>query len=165
MEPSIGAHSILERTAEDDEVEEGERIREKDALLQDLLKRRRPAGAGQAEEAWRGRAGPGRATRAETRHGQRSVPRLGGPEEDANPIIDYIIKKRKRQRSGSGGPSLQGLSAADLVASAVQDARRHNSLADMRQLDGARRRLSALGHDGPVVLMTERINGRQGDDA
>lgn len=158
MEPSIGAHSILERTAEDDEVEEGERIREKDALLQDLLMRRRPAGAGQAEEAWR-------RARAETRHGQRSVPRLGGPEEDANPIIDYIIKKRKRQRSGSGGPSLQGLSAADLVASAVQDARRHNSLADMRQLDGARRRLSALGHDGPVVLMTERINGRQGDDA
>lgn len=159
MEPSIGAHSILERTAEDDEVEEDEHIREKDALLQDLLKRRRPAGAGQAEEAWR------RAARVETRHGQRSVPRLGGPEEDANPIIDYIIKKRKRQRSGSGGPSLHGLSAADLVASAVQDARRHNSLADMRQLDGARRRLSALGHDGPVVLMTERLNGRQGDDA
>ena len=88
------------------------------------------------------------------------MPYLHGPQEDSNPIIDYIIKAHKYKQKGTqrGG----GLSAArpdhHSLAQVLLDTRVHNAHEDERQLDGASRHLAQRGHMTRPVLLTQKLS-------
>lgn len=178
------ANAIFDRTAEDEEIEEDEHARKKEARLHALVKGRlgctvQPPRSPEARHSSGKRAlahdedaghaqrkrGSKRAhahdednyvarTDAWREQQRNSVPSLKGLDEDNNPIINYIIKSRKQRsghaREGVGRrrPAASSSVNTHVLANVIQGARTHNQLADNRQLDGARARLTALGHDG-----------------
>jgi hypothetical protein len=106
-------------------------------------------------------------SRAWRREQRERVPVLGGPRQDENPIIDYILKSRLQRATGgqpgaqrgSGGRAGGASVNTDVVASAIRGAQRHNMIEDTRQIDGAQAKLDAHGHAGDaVVLMSSQLN-------
>ena len=75
------------------------------------------------------------------------VPYIHGPQEDANPIIDYIIKAHKyKQVKARGGALSNARPDGDSLAQVLMDTRAHNTREDERQLDGAHQKLASVGH-------------------
>lgn len=184
--------NLFDRTAEDEEIEEDEHALRKEARLRALVQGKVGAGTHPADREKRARANDAHdddadhfsrrklvhdeddyvaRTKAWREQQRDSLPRLKGLDEDANPIINYIIKSRKQKRgharedAGRMRPAGSSSVNAHVLANVIQGARTHNQLADSRQLDGARARLTALGHEDAVVLMTERLNGPSSEAA
>ncbi|KAL3909911.1 MAG: hypothetical protein SGPRY_009254 [Prymnesium sp.] len=93
--------------------------------------------------------------RREERAGER-VPYIHGPQEDENPIIDYIIKshKYKKGKAGLSGKRADG----ETIAQVIMDTRRFNNVEDQKQLEGAQMHLAARGHMHAPMLMSEKLN-------
>ena len=97
--------------------------------------------------------------RKEQLKAEARVPYIHGPQEDANPIIDYIIKSHKYKGSKArSGPSGASRADGDSLAQVLMDTRAHNTREDERQLDGAHRQLASRGHMLRPVLLTEKLS-------
>jgi len=92
---------------------------------------------------------------------EERVPHIYGPQEDANPIIDYIIKSHKQRNAVSSVPHGSSRADSDALARVLVETKAFNTLEDDRQLAGAHRRLAAAtggAHLAPPVLMSHKLN-------
>ena len=168
--------SVFSRTKEDEEAEEDQYYLAKD---RDLKRRRATSGKGDEREPERRR----RPHRSHHRHGSRhrngqhdddednyversqrrreqnkdSVPYLHGPQEDSNPIIDYIIKSHKYGHKRDGKAKKVG---SDALSQVIMGTRAYNAAADEAQIDGAWKELARAGHHTQArpVLLSQRLS-------
>lgn len=147
--------SVFARTAEDEAIEEEGYHRHRAARL------RQPSYE-QGEEAAADEEDYVERSRRFQRDAKDRVPFIRGPREDDNPIIDYIIKKRKLESSGERVRSQKINTLA--LQHAIQDAQIHNRTADERQIEGARANLRGLlPESAPIAehevrLLTTMLN-------
>ena len=95
------------------------------------------------------------------------VPYIHGPREDANPIIDYVIKSHKYRDDGRGRAAEAAAAAAaaggarpggDVLMQLLQETKTYNRVEDERQLAGAADQLSRRGHLTAPVLLSEKLS-------
>ena len=95
-----------------------------------------------------------------------------GPQEDTNPIIDYIIKSHKYKqddgRARSGGALSSARPDSGSLAQVLLDTRAYNQAEDEKQLDGAHRQLASQGVLHRPMLLSTKLsqvdNEHDGDD-
>ena len=87
------------------------------------------------------------------------VPYIHGPQEDTNPIIDYIIKSHKYGTSRERGGGLSNARPdSDTLAKVLVETRGFNAKEDAAQLEGASRHLAQRGLHTRPVLLSEKLS-------
>ena len=87
------------------------------------------------------------------------VPYIHGPQEDANPIIDYIIKSHKYGTSRERGGGLSNARPdSNTLAKVLVETRGFNAKEDAAQLEGASRHLAQRGLLTRPVLLSEKLS-------
>ena len=95
------------------------------------------------------------------------VPYLHGPQEDANPIMDFIIKSHKyrngaaeelQQRARSGGALAAARPDGGTLAQVLLDTKAFNQTEDEKQLDGAHKQLAARGSMLRPILLSQKLS-------